>query len=177
MNATPLRIETERLMLEVLSFSDALFVKTLFNDPDCLRFIGDKGIVDIPSAERYLEQGPMASYQTHGFGLLKIITKETAQVIGCCGLLQRDYLTEPDIGFAGLPEFRGHGYLYEASLAILAQAKEKGIYQTIHALVDPENIASVNLLKKLGMTYQRKLIPPQDDRETDVYGILFTENS
>jgi RimJ/RimL family protein N-acetyltransferase len=154
-----------------------MFIKTLFNDPDCLRFIGDKGIVDRQSAERYLENGPMTSYREHGFGMLKIVVKETQDVIGCCGLLQRDYLPEPDIGFAGLLEYRGQGYLYEASVAVLMKAKERGIYRTIHGLVDPENLASINLLKKLGMTYQQKLKQPVDDKESYVYRIHFTEHN
>lgn len=173
MKDNSLCIDTERLRLEPLTLADAIFVKTLFNDPDCLRFIGDKHIVDVASAERYLENGPIASYRVHGFGLFKVVMKSAKQVIGCCGLLKRDHLPNPDIGFAGLPTFRGQGYLYEASLAVLEHAKAGGVHRTIHALVDPDNIASIHLLKKLGMSYQRKLEPPVVERETNVYGLDF----
>jgi RimJ/RimL family protein N-acetyltransferase len=159
--------------MKPLALTDAGFVKALFNDPDCLRFIGDKQLVDLPSAARYIENVPMVSYRQHGFGILKMLLKETNQSIGCCGLLQRDYLQGPDIGFAVLPAFRRQGFLYEAAQAMLLRVKEMRCYPAIDALVDPENKASIALLKKLGFAYQRKLNPPQDDRDTDVYVMIF----
>jgi RimJ/RimL family protein N-acetyltransferase len=171
-----LYLETERLILEKVTFSDAVFIKTLFNDPDCLRFIGDKQIADIPSAERYIETGPLLSYQQHGFGLLKVVKKASRDLVGCCGLLQRDYLPCPDIGFAALPDFRGQGYLYEAASSILQRVKEVGCYPSIEALVDPDNSASIQLLKKLGFTYLREITPAVDGRKTNVYGICTSQN-
>ncbi len=165
-------IETERLILEALTLDDADFVKDLFNDPDSLRYIGDKQIYDRASSERYLLDGPMASYENYGFGILKVSVKSTGVPIGCCGLLQREYLAGPDIGFSSLPQFRGQGYLYEAGSAVLEHAKAKS-YESIYGIVSPDNIASIKLLKKLGLDYQGPLPSDVEERTTDVYCIKF----
>lgn len=145
-------LTTERLMLERLTFNDALFIIELLTDPDWLRYIGDRGVRTIEDARGYLERGPMASYASHGFGLYRVALRETGVPIGICGLLKRDALPDADVGFAFLPAYRGQGYAFEASAAILAHGRETLGLVRILAIVSPENAGSVRILEKLGMT-------------------------
>ena len=62
-------IETPRLLLHRLTPDDAEFILELLNEPSFLRFIGDKGVRTREDACRYIESGPMASYERFGFGL------------------------------------------------------------------------------------------------------------
>ena len=70
-----------------------------------------------------------------------------------CGLLKRDELLEPDIGFALLPEFWNKGFAYEAAAAVLKDARERLGLQRILAITSLDNEASIKLLKRLGFTF------------------------
>ena len=96
-------IETERLILRHLTLDDAAFIHELVNDPDWLRYIGDKGVRNLDDARAYIENGPMAMYERVGFGLFRVELKSRGTPIGMCGLIKRDTLPDVDIGFAFLP--------------------------------------------------------------------------
>src|ERR1041384_1107267 len=96
-------LETERLSLRHLTVDDAQFILKLLNEPSFLRYIGDKQVRNLKDAEAYILNGPVASYERHGFGLYLVELKESYTPIGMCGFLKRDELPDPDIGFAFLP--------------------------------------------------------------------------
>lgn len=96
-------LETPRLRIRRLTLEDAPFVFELVNTPDFLRYIGDKQVRDLPGAERYLTEGPLASYDRHGFGLYVVVDGGTGSPMGFCGLVKRDTLEHPDLGYAFLP--------------------------------------------------------------------------
>jgi len=148
-----MEIHTERLHLRQLELSDAPFILELLNEPGWLEFIGDRNIRNIEDAEQYILTGPQASYANHGFGLLLIIERSSNQSIGMAGLLQRDHLDAPDLGFALLASSEGKGYAYEASEAILKQAFQNHKRPKIWAFTKPTNSKSQNLLVRLGFVF------------------------
>jgi RimJ/RimL family protein N-acetyltransferase len=97
----------------------------------------------------------MASYAQHGFGLNLVELKDSQTPIGMCGLLKREDLPDPDIGFAFLPDFRSKGFAFEAASAVLNDARERLKLNRFLAIVNPDNDASINLLEKLGMKFER----------------------
>ncbi|MDB5986303.1 MAG: Protein N-acetyltransferase, RimJ/RimL family [Nevskia sp.] len=147
-------IETERLHLRRLALDDAGFVLGLLNQPSWLRFIGDKNVHTLDDARRYLEQGPMASYQRNGFGLYLTALKTKATPLGICGLIKRDSLQDVDIGFAFLPEFCGQGYAFEAAAAVLHYGRHTLGLRRIVAITSPDNQHSIRLLQKLGLKFE-----------------------
>ena len=130
-------LETERLTLQRLSARDAVFIVELLNEPSFLRYIGDKGVRSEADACRYLQTGPMASYERHGFGLYRVERREGGEPIGMCGLLKRDWLGDVDIGFALLPRFRARGYALEAASGVLAHARDALGLTRIVAITSP----------------------------------------
>ena len=62
----PIAIETSRLKLRWLELTDADFIYQLVNDPQFLRFIGDKQVADLDGARRYIEDGQRAMYRQFG---------------------------------------------------------------------------------------------------------------
>jgi RimJ/RimL family protein N-acetyltransferase len=162
-------LSSERLLLRELTHDDAGFVVELLNDPDFVRFIGDRGVRDESDARAYLDKGPIASYARHGFGLYAVATRDAAQVTGICGLLRRDWLDEPDLGFAYLPRFRGRGYAIEAARAVLDDAAGRLGLARITAIVSPENERSLRVLAKLGFRFERDARPPGEDADVRVF--------
>lgn len=147
---TLLALDTARLRLRPFCLDDAPFVVRLLNEPSFIEHIGDKGVRTLDDARRYLETGPMASYATHGHGLLVVERISDGAPIGMCGLLKRDILEYPDLGYAFFPEAWGQGYAHEAARAVLEDAKKARVL----AIVSPGNASSIRLLEKLGFTYE-----------------------
>lgn len=144
------QLETDRLIISKFSETDASFVLEITNSPGWLKYIGDRNIHSIEDGEYYLENGPIASYETHGFGLYRVSLKNSNIPIGICGLKKRLELDHPDLGFAFLPEYHGFGYAYESSIAILSWARKTLAIKTILAITLAENHRSQSLLHKLG---------------------------
>lgn len=143
--------QTARLRISKLMPADAGFILELATDPDWLRYIGDRGIRDIDSARNWIETGPMASYRKHGFGLDRLALGQDDIPIGICGLLQRENMPGPELGFALLPAHRGRGYAREAAEAVVDQLRKgRPELRRLYALVTPDNLPSGNLLSKLG---------------------------
>lgn len=160
-------LATARLRLRPLTEDDAPFILRLLNEPSFLRFIGDKQVRTLEDAQGYLRGGPLASYQVHGHGLLAVTLAETGEPLGMCGLLKRDHLDAPDLGFAFVPEAWGRGFAREAAEAVLAQAEQDFGYARILALVSPDNDRSIALLGKLGFVFVESL--GTDDEPTHLF--------
>ena len=146
--------ETERLRLRRFTAEDAPFILELLNDPDFLRNIGDRGVRNDADARRYILDGPVASYERNGFGLYLVELPASGTPIGMCGLVRRDALPGPDIGFAFLPAWRSQGYGLEAARAVLRHAEEDCGLQRLLAIVSPGNTASRRLLERIGFRFE-----------------------
>jgi [ribosomal protein S5]-alanine N-acetyltransferase len=141
-------IKTKRLTLSEFTINDWLFIIELLNTAGWLQYIGDRNVHIEEQAKAYLANGPIKSYADFGFGLMKAQLTTTGQSIGMCGLLKRETLPHPDIGFAFLPEFASQGYAFEAASAVV-QHTQASVIQEILAIVQPDNANSIRLLKKL----------------------------
>ena len=155
-------IYTDRLSIKETKIEDAPFIFELLNSPTWIQFIGDRGIKSNKDAETYIKNSLIDSYTRLGHGLYKVILLESARPLGLCGLLKRDYLDLPDLGFAILPEHEGKGYTYEAALAVLNHTRETLEYTKISAFTKIKNLRSQNLLTKLEFQLKSDLSPLYD---------------
>ncbi|MEM6720606.1 MAG: GNAT family N-acetyltransferase [Bacteroidota bacterium] len=156
-------LETERLRLREFSLNDAEFVLELVNTPAWIRYIGDRNIRTPGLAEEYIQETIQKSYAKNGFGLWLMELKETNKPIGMCGLVNRESLDNVDIGFALLPKYVRNGYTHEAAKATLKYAKEKLKIDKIVAITDQKNVASIGLLNKIGLHFEKELQLTEND--------------
>jgi len=133
-----------------VTLEDAAFFLRLLNEPSWLENIGDRGVRTVADAEHYIRNNIRAAYQAHGFGLYAVQLRSKPLPIGLCGLVRRDFLPAPDLGFALLPEYCGHGYATEAARAVLSHAQVELEIERLYAIVKPGNRRSVKLLEQLG---------------------------
>src|SRR5215218_2863709 len=157
-------VKTERLILRQLTVDDAPFILTMLNEPSFLRYIGDKKVRNLEDARQYMLNGPVASYEKNGFGLCVVELKESHMPIGMCGLVKREELPDPDIGFAFLPDYWNKGFAYEGAAAVLHDGRERLSLQRILAITSLDNEASIKLLERLGFRFER-VIKLSEDRE------------
>lgn len=162
-------MEAERLVLRRLAVEDADFIRELLNEPSFLRNIGDRGVRTSEDASRYILNGPVESYAKFGFGLYLVALKETDTAIGICGLLKREALEDVDIGFAFLPKFWGKGYAYEAASAVMEYGRAVLGLKRIVAITAPHNEASIRVLRKMGMRFERMVQMPGEAEEIQLF--------
>jgi RimJ/RimL family protein N-acetyltransferase len=149
-------LETERLALKEFTLNDTDFIIRLLNSPGWLEYIGDRNVKTTQDANAYLENGPLKSYRENGFGLCMVETINERKPVGMCGIIKRDTLPNPDIGFAFLQEYISKGYGFEIAAATLAYAKNELKLPKISAITVPSNERSIKLLEKLGFQFISK---------------------
>jgi RimJ/RimL family protein N-acetyltransferase len=164
-------VQTSRLYLRHIEIEDAGFMLGLLNDPDFLKFVGDKNARDLESTQDYIRQGPVASYDTYGFGLYLVELVDSREPIGMCGLLKRSFLEKPEIGFALMPEYRGHGYAFEAARATVDLARDTLKLPGLLAITAGNNIRSIKLLEKIGMSFDKLIALPGSDKEVKLFSL------
>jgi RimJ/RimL family protein N-acetyltransferase len=155
-------LETERLYARRFELTDTAFILRLLNTPGWLQFIGDRKVYNEEEAKNYLLNIPIKSYKENGFGLCLVALKINHEPIGMCGLIKRESLHGVDIGFAFLPEFTGKGYAFEITAATVLYAKQTLQLPVVLAIVFPNNLKSIKLLKKIGMRFQKQITLPTD---------------
>jgi len=162
-------IETPRLSLREISTGDDEFIFALMNEPAYLQFIGDRGIRTLENARTYILDKFAPSYAKFGYGLYLVELKERQVSIGICGLVKRDTLEHPDIGFAFLREHWFRGFAFEAASAALDYGFGALGLKTVLGITSPANQASIRLLEKLGLQYQKMIRVPPIDRDNMLY--------
>lgn len=135
------------ISLRMLNQNDAEFILALVNDPLWLRFIGDRQISNVAQAMAYIRQCQHSFAET-GIGLWCVDVD--GQSAGLCGFVQRDYLAQPDLGFALLPQFRGQGVVRNAIEQAFKALLQGGEYRGVSAITAQQNLPCIKVLSESG---------------------------
>ena len=160
-------IETGRLVLREMNADDAAFVHQLLNEPSFIRYIGDRGVRTLDDARRYIAEGPVAGFERHGYGLMCVLRKEDGIQIGMSGVLRRDSLPDPDLGFSFLPAYWSQGYALESAQAVMRHARGTLGLGRILAITTTDNEPSMRLLDRLG--FRPEGLVTQGDEELRLF--------
>lgn len=161
-------LRTDRLRLRTVQEQDANFYLELVNDPDFIEHIGDRGVRTVEDALRALREGPLAMHALRGHSLYVVERLEDGAAVGLSGLIKRDSLDDVDIGYAFLPRWRGQGYALEAGHGVVRHARTLGIRRLV-AITSPANAASIGLLLKLGLRFERQASLAPGEPAVNVY--------
>lgn len=132
--------KTARLCIRELHEElDAPFVQHLITSPEWTRWIGDRG----QDGTLYIRTNAARARRMYLLAL-----RFTGEPIGLCGLLQRPYLTHPDVGYALEQSHVGHGYVSEGVQWFLE--KRQG---PIMGITLKDNVRSVSVLQRNGFKH------------------------
>jgi ribosomal-protein-alanine N-acetyltransferase len=145
------QLETQRLRLRLFTLDDVQIMYELCSDPEVIKY-ADTPVKDMKEAQQRLEQGPLADYQNYGYGRFAVELKSTGKVIGFCGIKYIEEIDLPEVGYRYLKEYWGRGIGTEAAQVCVDFARTDLKIKKLVALIMPENIASIKLAEKLGMT-------------------------
>lgn len=144
-------LETEHMLLREMTTDDLPSFYDIYKNKEIVRFIE-------PLYEKYEDEYEYTKgyieniYGFYEYGLWTIIDKESGQIIGRAGVSPVADCEFPDLGFVMKAEFQHRGLTFEICDAILDYAKNELGFNTIQARVQPENLKSINLLKRLGFS-------------------------
>ena len=162
---------TRRLHLRWMTAADAGLLLAIWNDPAFMLHVGDRGVRTLEEAVEAFHEGPGQLYRDYGYGPYRVALKETDEAIEICGIFRREGLPDPDIGFAFLPAFVGKGFGGEAARAVVSHARDALGFRRLTAIVSPGNLASIGLIEKLGLRFERMMRMPGTDTDSSLYAI------
>ena len=162
-------LQTERLILRLPEASDLDGWAIMSADVETNRFIG--GITSRAETWRTL-CAIRGAWDIRGFSMFSVIERSTGQWVGRLGPWEPEGWPGKEVGWGVSPQFAGRGYAYEATVAAMDYAFDVlGWTDVIHT-IDPENVRSIALARRLGSTNlgPTKLPQPYQDARVDAWG-------
>ncbi len=142
-------LDTKRCYIRETTEADVPLFYEIYKEPEITRYM-EKLFPEMEQELQYIKDYREKIYDFYGFGVWTVLKKDTGEVIGRAGLSYREGYEEPELGFIiGVP-WQRQGYAEEVCRAILAYGREEYAFETVQALVMPENLASAHLCEKLG---------------------------
>lgn len=150
-------IETERLLLREVVFSDVDGMFELDSNPNVHIYLGNKPVTTIEQSALYIEN-LQQQYKDFGTGRWAVILKETNEFIGWSGI---KFITDEinnhknfyEIGYRFIEKHWGKGYATEAGKAFIDHAFNEMKVEAVYAFADEGNDNSRKILEKLGLQF------------------------
>lgn len=152
-------VETERLILRHFHAFDGEAMWRVFGDAEVMRF--GPGVRTQQWVREWLRGCMEDYYRILGFGPWAVVQKSSRSVIGYSGLFYfPDIAGRPEIelGYRLARPFWRHGYATEAAAAVRDYGFSVLCLPRLIALIDPQNTASIRVVEKVGMRYEREVM-------------------
>lgn len=150
--------ETTRLIIREVERSDLQSLACVLSDREVMRY-SFRGVRTPQEIEAYIIDC-QANYKAYGFGQWAVIEKKSANLIGVCGLNPGFDGDENIIHFAAryAVDYWGKGFASETLVAAINYAKTSLNLNNVYALVEPENLKSIQLVLHLGFQFQKQSV-------------------
>jgi RimJ/RimL family protein N-acetyltransferase len=150
------RLETERLRLRPCEPADLDALHALFTDPDVRRFLWDDRVIARGETAGVIEAS-VASFASRGFGQwLAFPRAGDGALVAFSGLRVVPGGTDVELLYALAPARWGQGLASEAARAVLRHGFAALGLSRILARTDAPNAASIRVMQRLGMRFERR---------------------
>ncbi len=151
--------ESERLLFRKLEHSDFDKWLHLFEDEKTAKILGMSEYKNANECCEKWFEWTFHRYENNLGGQNVLISKESQQLVGQCGLLVREVENnfEIEIAYSILQEFRGQGYAIESAKKCRDFAFENNFHNRLVSIIIPENHASKNVALKNGMKFKKQI--------------------
>jgi RimJ/RimL family protein N-acetyltransferase len=151
MEITVPTLATERLSLRAVREEDVEPLYQLMQDPDVVRYIGDRRIPSRQDCWRSIA-GWIGHWALRGYGLWAVEERDSGDFIGRVGFINPAEWPGPEVGYALGRRWWGRGYATEAARAAMDWGFEQIGFEELISLIDPDNAASIRVAERLGET-------------------------
>ncbi|HET8891615.1 MAG TPA: GNAT family N-acetyltransferase [Candidatus Angelobacter sp.] len=147
-------LETSRLRLREFVPQDVDALSAVLGDPVAMQYY--PAPFDRKGVEEWIERN-RSRYQSDGYGLWAMVLKDSGELIGDCGCFLRDIDGRDDIeiGYHVRRDLWGNGYATEAAQACMQYAFTRLGVDHVISLIRPENLQSVRVAEKNGLTCEK----------------------
>lgn len=167
-------IETDRLMLRAVYFTDCHRLFEIFKNEEVMRYYGMFAITGLEGAISLIEALQSTFHENRGIRWA-VVLKETGILIGTCGFHNfNEFHRRSELGYELDQEYWHQGYGTEMLQAMIQYGAEQMNLHRIEALVYPENIPSQVLLERNGFEREGLLKAYAYFREVYTDLILFS---
>lgn len=142
-------IETERLTLRAFSEADATALFELSQDPDVMRYVGERRVPTLQESWRGVA-GMIGHWAMRGYGQWAIEERASGQFIGRAGIINPVDWPGPEVGYLLGKAWWGHGYATEAARAAMDWGFEQVGFPELISLIFAENVRSIAVATRLG---------------------------
>ncbi|MFH8573479.1 GNAT family N-acetyltransferase [Streptomyces sp. NPDC017993] len=171
-------IHTPRLLLRRWHDDDLAPMADINADPLVMRWVGDGSVLDLDQTAEAIERWE-EEWDDEGFGLFAVELLASGELAGFAGLSLPEYLPEamPDVEISWRlgRQFWGQGYASEAAQAVLEFALQDRGLERVIAIDRLGNEASENVMRKLGLVFERETAHPDYGHALTVHSIDLTE--
>ncbi len=147
-------LTTPRLVLRPFTAGDLDAAHAMWTAPAMRRYLWDDVVIGRDVAARVL-RASSDDFASRGFGLWRVHERETGELIGFCGCRTAGG-TEPELMYGVVPAWWGQGVAVEAGTAVLDHVFSAPGHSAVIAATDPPNLASLRVMQKLGMAFERR---------------------
>lgn len=150
-------LETERLILRELTSSDRCDLSLILQDKDVM-YAYEHAFSD-EEVNIWLNN-QLRRYKEDGFGLWAVVLKDTDELIGQCGLTVQKIGEKEvvEVGYLFKKAYWHKGYATEAAIACKNYAFNKLNIKEVFSIIRDNNIPSINVAKRNGMTLKGEFI-------------------
>jgi RimJ/RimL family protein N-acetyltransferase len=149
-------ITTARLSLRPWTPEDAIALFDILQEEKILRYFPNQSPPSCDKVDLYIAHH-LAHWDKYGYGHWAVVTQQDGQVVGWNGLEYLPEVNETEVAYLLSNRVWGLGYGTEATLATVHFGFEQAHLEAIIGLVHPENIGSVRVLEKCGLTFADRI--------------------
>ena len=142
-------LETERLTLRPFSEDDVNPFFELSQDPDVMRYVGDRRVPTLQEAWRAVA-GWVGHWALRGYGQWAIEERGGGQLIGRAGIINPAEWPGPEVGYLLGRSWWGRGYATEGARAAMEWGFREIGFDELISLIDPANTPSMAVAMRLG---------------------------
>lgn len=173
--------DSDRLAYSLMNANDAELLFELDQDSEVMRFInGGKPTTRAEIDTVWIPRMKSYADPQKGWGLWKVLIQETDEFIGWILVRPMYFFTKQrnddnlELGWRLKQKAWGKGYATEAATAVMNELAAQKVASIFSAIADEENLASIGIMKKLGMEFVKTYLHEDATYTGDV--VLYERN-
>ena len=144
-------LTTDRLVLRPFVEDDVEPYFALMQDPDVVRYIGDRRVPTLQETWRSVA-ALIGHWVLRGYGQWAIVERASDELVGRSGIINPIDWPGPEVGYMLGKHWWGRGYATEAAAAAMGWGFTTIGFDRLISLIDPANAASIAVATRLGET-------------------------
>lgn len=143
--------------LRPLQISDLDSLLSIWSDSEVTRFLPSRGKPVARENTEKMLRFFIEHWQQRGYGVWAIVENSSARMVGYCGLRYLEELDDTEVLYGLAKTYWGRGIATQAAKAAVKYGFDVANLNRLIAMALPENIASIGVIEKAGLQYEKQI--------------------